>query len=122
MLSSTGNNAKPSDQIFFAGIMGYGCNIGIDKLVGISRSLQAATLENTTNWYFSLDNLLAANDKVLAFIDAMSLANLYRNDPEQLHTSSDGQKFELSVESLLASHSFKYFWKWSSSLDKYSLV
>ena len=113
--------AKPSDQIFFAGIMGYGCNIGIDKLVGISRSLQAATLENTTNWYFSLDNLLAANDKVLAFIDAMSLANLYRNDPEQLHTSSDGQKFELSVESLLASHSFKYFGQ-NQGVSSYSFV
>ncbi len=112
---------KPSDQTFFAGIMGYGCNIGIDKLVSISRSLQGSTLENTANWYFSLENLLAANDKVLSFIDAMSLADVYRNDPERLHTSSDGQKFELSVESLLASHSFKYFGQ-NQGVSSYSFV
>ncbi len=112
---------KPSDQTFFAGIMGYGCNIGIDKLVSISKSLQGSTLENTANWYFSLDNLLAANDKVLSFIDSMSLADIYRNDPEQLHTSSDGQKFELSVESLMASHSFKYFGQ-NQGVSSYSFV
>lgn len=113
--------SKPSDQTFFAGIMGYGCNIGIDKLVSISRSLEGPTLENTANWYFSLDNLLAANDKVLSFIDSMSLANLYRNEPDQLHTSSDGQKFELSVESLLSSHSFKYFGQ-NQGVSTYSFV
>lgn len=100
---------RPPERPFFAGIMGYGCNIGTGKIARISRSVQAAELENTINWYFSLDNLLAANDRVLALMDSMTLPNLYRNDPEKLHTSSDGQKFEVSVESLLASHSFKYF-------------
>jgi len=40
----------------------------------------------------------------------MDLPNrLFRSDPNQLHTSSDGQKFEVRGESLIASRSFKYF-------------
>ncbi len=100
---------KPKDQCFFAGIMGYGCNIGVDKLLRISKSIAESEYENTLNWYFSLDNLLAANDKVVAFMDSMTVANVYRRDADKLHTSSDGQKFEINAESLFASYSFKYF-------------
>lgn len=112
---------RPTDKTFFAGIMGYGCNIGIDKLVSISKSIQTSVLENTTNWYFSLDNLQSANNKILALMDTMTVADLYRRDAEQLHTSSDGQKFEVATESLLASHSFKYFGQ-SQGVSLYSFV
>lgn len=42
-------------------------------------------------------------------LDRLELPNVYRRDPEKLHTSSDGQKFEIAVESLNANYSFKYF-------------
>ncbi len=42
-------------------------------------------------------------------LDQLELPNLYRSEPDQLHTSSDGQKFEVAVDSLNARHSFKYF-------------
>ncbi len=42
-------------------------------------------------------------------MEQLELPQLYRREPDQLHTSSDGQKFEVAVESLNARHSFKYF-------------
>jgi TnpA family transposase len=100
---------KPAPRTFFAGIMGYGCNLGLKKMATISKHINASELETTSAWYFSLDNLLAANDKIVALMDQMTLPNLYRREPDKLHTSSDGQKVEVAVDSLNANYSFKYF-------------
>ena len=47
----------------------------------------------------------------LALMDRLQLPGVYRNDPDMLHTSSDGQKFEVAVDSLNANYSFKYLGK-----------
>ncbi|MXX91397.1 MAG: Tn3 family transposase [Boseongicola sp. SB0677_bin_26] len=57
----------------------------------------------------SLENIVAANDRVVAAMERMELPQIYRRSREALHTSSDGQKFEVRRPSLNASHSFKYF-------------
>jgi TnpA family transposase len=75
----------------------------------ISTGMNEAELENTVNWYFSLDNVHAANDRILRLMDQLALPELYRSHPGLLHTSSDGQKFEVAVDSLNANYSFKYF-------------
>jgi TnpA family transposase len=103
------NRAKPPERSFLAGIMGYGCNIGPSKIAQISTHITQSELDNTINWYFSIDNIQNANDKILAFLDRLELPNLYRNHPEMLHTASDGQKFEVRNDSLNANYSFKYF-------------
>ncbi|MBI3799342.1 MAG: Tn3 family transposase, partial [Deltaproteobacteria bacterium] len=54
----------------------------------------------------------AANDRVVQLMDRLELPNLYRRIPGQLHTSSDGQKFEVHADSLNANYSFKYFGKY----------
>ena len=41
-------------------------------------------------------------------MDRTGLPNIYRRDDDVLHTSSDGQKFEVAVDSLNANYSFKY--------------
>ena len=51
----------------------------------------------------------------------MTITELYRSDPDKLHTSSDGQKFKLSVDSLMASHSFKYFGQ-GKGVSSYSFI
>jgi TnpA family transposase len=61
------------------------------------------------NWRFSLENIRAANAAVIKAMSAMELPNLYRQTQDQLHTASDGQKFEVRGDSLHASRSFKYF-------------
>lgn len=103
------NRGKPPDRLFFAGTLGYGCFIGTRKMARISKGINEAELDNVVNWYFSLDNVHAANDRLLRFMDQLELPELYRTQPGLLHTSSDGQKFAVSVDSLNATYSFKYF-------------
>ena len=103
--------SKPAKKVFFAGIIGYGCDIGHRKLAQISKQIDEGELDNTVNWYFSLQNIQGANDRILQFIDRLSLPNIYRRSPDVLHTSSDGQKFEVAVDSLNANYSFKYLGK-----------
>jgi hypothetical protein len=70
-----------------------------------------AELEHTVNWHFSVDGFQAANDRVLQLTSRLELPNLSRRSPDRLHTSSDGQKFELRADSLNANYSYKYFGK-----------
>src|SRR5258707_14069421 len=77
----------------------------------ISHPINEAELEHTVNWPFSVDGLQAANDRVLQLTSRLELSNLSRRSPDRLHTSSDGQKFEVRVDSLNANYSYKYFGK-----------
>ncbi len=97
---------KPAAKTFFAGIMGYGCDIGHRKLAQISNQINENELENVVRWYFSLQNVQAANDRILQFTSQLDLPKIYQANPEKLHTSSDGQKRETENESLNANHSF----------------
>jgi TnpA family transposase len=100
---------KPASKTFFAGIMGYGCDIGHRKLAQISNQINENELENVVRWYFSLQNVQAANDRILQFTSQLDLPKIYQAKQEKLHTSSDGQKRETEGESLNANYSFKYF-------------
>jgi TnpA family transposase len=93
----------------FAGIIGLGCKIGLRKMARISSHVTESELDNAVNWRFSLDNIRDANDRVLATMDKLELPNIYRKSLSLLHTASDGQKFGIRGESLVARPSFKYF-------------
>ena len=105
----THTRTKPPDRIFFAGITGYGCFIGTRKIASISSGLSEAELESTVNGHFTLDNIHGANDRIVQFMDHLALPHVYRHADGLTHTSSDGQKFEVAVDSLHARYSFKYF-------------
>lgn len=98
-----------SHPALLAGIMGLGCGIGVRKMARISSRVTESELDHTVNWRFSLENIRTANDAVLKAMDGMELPNLHRQTRDQLHTASDGQKFEVRGDSLHASRSFKYF-------------
>jgi len=102
---------KPPNKTFFAGVMGIGCFIGTRKMEKISTAINPSELETTVNSYFSLENVQAANDLVLKLMDGLPVPDLHRREPGVLHTSSDGQKHEVSVDSLNANYSYKYFGK-----------
>lgn len=110
-LSPKHHKLKLSAETVMAGIIGKGCNIGVDKLSQISVGINESTLKNTVNWCFSLPNIQAANNVIVSVIDKLALSNAFRSDPDRLHTSSDGRKVNVGVDSLLASYSFKYFGK-----------
>jgi len=100
---------RPSNRSFCAAIIGMGCEIGIGKISHTAKNINETELENTVNWFLSNENLLAANSRLVDFIGQMELPNLYRRHQDKLHTSSDGQKYGVSVPSLNANYSFKYF-------------
>lgn len=105
------HQGKPSEGAIYAGVIGIGCAIGLRRMMRISRGVAEAELEHTVNWHFTLEGLNAAADRAVRLMDRLDLPNLMRRVPDQLHTSSNGQKFEVRVDSLSASYSFKYFGK-----------
>jgi hypothetical protein len=112
---------RPARRTFFAGIAALGCDIGTGKILRISREINAAELENAVNWYFYPEGLHEVNDALLRFIDRLELPQVYRRSPDRLHTSSDGQKFEVRADSLNANYSFKYFGK-GKGVSVYSFI
>lgn len=102
---------KPTNQIFYAGIIGLGCNIGIPKMSQISSGINQNTTINTVNWYFNVTNLNAANERIRMFINRLALPHVFTEDETERHGSSDGRKVGVSVDCLLATYSFKYFGK-----------
>jgi hypothetical protein len=92
-LQSGVKRPKPPNFVFFAGITALGCELGVPKITYTSKQLGETELQNTVSWFFTLENLRAANTRLIDFLQAMELPNLYRRHSEQLHTSSDGQKY-----------------------------
>lgn len=102
---------KAIHRAIYAGIIGNGCAIGSQKMARISSQINENNLDHVINWYFSLENLQAANDRILKLMEKMELPNIYRYSKDKIHSASDGQKREVQVESLNANYSFKYFGK-----------
>ena len=100
---------RPADRVFFAGVMAYGCNLGLTRMAHTTKHVAQSTLENTVNGYFSLDNLRRANDAVVALAGKLPVSRLFRRHPEAVHTSSDGQKYYGAVDSIHAAYSYEYF-------------
>lgn len=98
-----------SENILYAGIMGLGCNIGVRKMGKISKGVGPDRLDYAVRWYFSKQNIDEANRRVLALTEKLSLPKVFTEDSAKLHSSSDGQKYGVSVPSLHARHSYKYF-------------
>jgi TnpA family transposase len=112
---------KLEQQTIFAGILGNGCNIGINRMAHISTGISEDVLTNTVNWCFSLSNVQSANNKILSILNKLVLANSFRADQNKLHTSSDGRKVTVAVDSLNSNYSFKYFGK-SQGVNMYTFI
>lgn len=110
-LSSKHHKMRPTEEVLMAGILGKGSNIGLGKLASISAGIREHTLHNTVTWYFDIDNIRSANRKIVDLIHRLALANNYLSQPSVIHSSSDGRKVNVAVDSLHASHSYKYFGK-----------
>lgn len=107
--SNKNSKMKPTEEVLLAGIIGKGCNIGLHKLANISTGISEHVLHNTVNWCFDLKNIQEANHRVVDTIHSLNLANNYIYKPSVIHSSSDGRKVNVSVDSLHANYSFKYF-------------
>ena len=99
----------PDHITIIAGIIGYGCNIGINKIAKLSRDINVNKLTNAIKMRFILDNIHNANNKVLTLMGQFEISKLFKKHKNKTHTASDGQKFISRVDSVYANKSFKYF-------------
>lgn len=101
--------SNPSIESYLAAIIGIGCHIGPRKICRISKNIESAEVENIVKWHLHPDHLYKANDAIINFLNTLSLPQVYRRNPSDLHTSSDGQKWPVAVDSVHARPSYKYF-------------
>lgn len=120
-LSVKDKQVLPSDKVFYAAILGLGCNIGISKIANVSKGITEDALLNLVNWHISLENIHLANKKILELMDKLTLTHIYRKKAQILHTSSDGRKIGVAVDSLNANASYKYFGK-GMGIVNYSFI
>jgi TnpA family transposase len=99
---------RPNAETFFASIIALGCNIGVEKMGPISKGIQSATLQNTHDWYLSLQALKYANNAIIKVKNELDLPEIHRNSQDELHTASDGQKILNKKKTLNAAFSYKY--------------
>ena len=107
--SRKNSKGTPSDESFYAAIIALGCNIGIRRMGKISDGITADRLEYIVRWFCSKKNIDEANRKVIALTNSLPLSSIYLENQEKLNTSSDGQKYDVTIPSLHATHSSKYF-------------
>ncbi len=114
--------ARPVQRaVLFASVIGMGCGIGLRKMGRISGDIKEDALEHAADWHFAHENIVAANDRIVAVMDGLDLPEVYRRRSGQTHTSSDGQKFEVTADSLEANRSYKYFGK-GQGVSAYTFV
>jgi len=103
---------KLSKNISYAILMSLGCNIGHRKLAGSSLDkFSDEQLSLAEDAYFTSENIRKANGVVIDTIQSLPLPTIYNAEDNTLHTSSDGKKVVVAVNSLLANYSYKYYGK-----------
>lgn len=105
------SKSKINHNLLLAALLGYGCNLSLPKIGKISKGINENQLDNIRSWYLSEENTSEANNKIISYMDSLEIVKMMRTDREINHTSSDGQKYNISrsIDSTNAGYSFKYF-------------
>lgn len=102
-------SAQADPQTALAGILALGCNIGPRKMATRSIGIKEDALVDLVNWRFSNENLKKINDVLVRAIDDLPLSEVYKVENGRIHSSSDGKKVTVAVDSTLSNFSYKYF-------------
>jgi TnpA family transposase len=106
-----GGNTEIDIRLLFATVLSLGTNLGHTELARASKLFSEKALKDTENSWVSIANLQRANDCLVKTIQSLSLPTIYNENNGRLHTSSDGKKVVVNVNSLLANYSYKYYGK-----------
>lgn len=98
-----------SKNVLHAVLTSLGCNLGHRKMSVACSEVSEQRLQHAEEWLFSTKNIKRANDTVVKVIQSLSLPTVFLADLNSIHTSSDGKKVVVAVDSLLANYSFKYY-------------
>jgi len=98
------HRTKDHQAKLLANIAAYGCNIGIEQM---ARSTEFTTdkLAWTNNWHLRTENVRAANDAIVNHQVSQPIAQIWGTGTL---SSSDGQRFPVTVKSPRASRNKKY--------------
>ena len=88
-------------------IIAWGTNMGLGKMGEVS-DIPYHILSTTSDNFIRLETLREANDRVSNAIAELPIFRYY-DIGENLHSSSDGQKFETRIHTINARYSPKYF-------------
>lgn len=111
---------QPLDQqTLFASLLAWGTNLGLGRMSERS-DMDYQRLATTSDNRIRLETLREANDRISNHTAKLSVFQHYHLDG-QVHSSSDGQKFETQTDTVNARHSPKYFGL-KKGIVSYSLV
>ena len=101
-------NAKKEldENTAIATIIAYGTNIGLSKM-SISSGINYNHIKNSSLNYFREDTLKIANEKIVNEFSNLPIFEYYNIIDEIIHSSSDGQRFNVSGNVFNARHSIK---------------
>ncbi|WP_323844261.1 Tn3 family transposase [Microbulbifer magnicolonia] len=95
----------------YAALMSLGTNIGHNHMAKACQEISLKQLRDIESNRFSVNNLKKVNENIVHLIKSLSLPKVYSGDDGRLHTSSDGRKIVVAVDSLMANFSYKYYGK-----------
>lgn len=98
-------------KLIFATLMSLGTNLGHNDLARASRGIKEKQMRDTEKLWFTKDSLLKANRRIVETIQELPLPTIFNDQGNMMHTSSDGKKVVVAVNSLLANYSYKYYGK-----------
>lgn len=97
----------PDPRQIFACIVALGTNMGLLKMAEVS-GMGVSSLISAARNFLRPETLRAANDAISNAIAALPAFHLY-DIRDEIHSSSDGQRFETQIDTFNARHSPKYF-------------
>lgn len=95
------------NRVLVACLIAWGTNMGLARMGEIS-DIDYSMLSATSDNFIRLETLTEANSLVSNAISKLPIFKHYDID-EVMHSSSDGQKFETSINTINSRHSPKYF-------------
>ena len=109
----------PDPREILACVVAFGTNMGLGKMAEVS-GMGHPALITTARSYLRLETLHAANDAISNATAALSAFKLF-NIREELHSSSDGQRFETQINTFNSRYSPKYF-GWDKGVSACTVV
>jgi len=102
------SSKKFTPQSMFATLLAFATNHGLTDMASRS-NIGYYELSSTTHNFIRLETLQQANKEIVNSTAKLSMFKYYNIQQETLHSSSDGQKFATSFETINSRHSSKYF-------------
>ena len=99
------NRIPDIKRYLYAAIIAQGCNIGLERMARLA-SLSYHQLAWCNNWYLRESTLKAANTKIVNFQYHLPLSQIWGSGTL---SSSDGQRFPVSVKNRMAVSLPRYF-------------